>query len=325
VLSLNVQRFRMWPLAALIIGLSILPFFARAYVVEVAMLFFIYIILAQSYRLIVSAHDWQLYHVVLYGVGAYTSGLLGKHFGIPMWVTIPIGGVMASLIGVGITLPLLRTRGWGFYIATFALAELVRNTWIRFHNPFGGPRGIIGIPYGAVLGGIDFGERIPYYFFTMGVMLACLYALYRIDRSRIGDAFKAIDIDPLLAESIGIRVPRYRLLAAAIGGFFAGIAGGVLVHRLSQVDPKLFAITAMLYLLIWVVVGGYRTFWGPILGVCVVQAIFELSRPVLEIRPMLFGIAVIVVLVLYPGGVERAVMQAMGWLRARRKALAKTE
>jgi branched-chain amino acid transport system permease protein len=152
-------------------------------------------------------------------------------------------------------------------------------------------------------------------------MLACMYALYRIDRSRIGNAFKSIDIDPLLAESIGIRVTRYRLLAAAIGGFFAGIAGGLLVHRLSAVDPKLFNITGMLYLLIWVVVGGYRTFWGPVLGVSVVQAIFELSRPMLTARPMFFGIIVILVLVLYPGGIERAVMQAMGWLRARRKAL----
>jgi len=313
------------PLVPLIIGLCIFPFFARPYVIEVAMLFFIYIILAQSYRLIVTTHDWQLYHVVLFGVGAYTSGLLGKHFGIPMWVTIPIGGAMASLIAIVITRPLLRTKGWGFYIATFALAEIVRLTWIRFHNPFGGPRGIINIPYGAELAGIDFSERIPYYFFALGVMLACLYALYLIDRSRLGNSFKAISIDPLLAESIGIRVPSYRLLAAAIGGFFAGIAGGVLVHRLSSVDPKLFSITTMLYLLIWVVVGGYRTFWGPIIGVVVVQAIFELSRPLLEVRPMLFGIAVILVLVFYPGGIERAVMQAIGRLRARGKAPAETE
>ena len=312
-------------LAPLIVGLCILPFFAPPYDVEVAMLFFIYIILAQSYRLIVTTHDWQLYHFVLYGVGAYTSGLLGKHFGIPMWVTIPIGGVLASLIGIGITRPLLRTRGWGFYIATFALAELVRMTWIRFHNPFGGPRGIIGIPYGAELGGIDFSERTPYYFFVFGVMLACMYAMYRIDKSRLGDAFKAIDIDPLLAESIGIRVPKYRLLAAAIGGFFAGIAGGLLVHRLSQVDPKLFSITGMLYLLIWVVVGGYRTFWGPVLGVSAVQAVFELSRPMLEARPMFFGIIVILVLVFYPGGIERAVTQAMNRIRARRKAIAEPE
>ena len=61
-----------------LIGLCLFPFFARAYLVEVVMMYFIYIILAQSYRLIVTVHDWQLYHIVLYGVGAYTSGMLAK-------------------------------------------------------------------------------------------------------------------------------------------------------------------------------------------------------------------------------------------------------
>ena len=315
MLSLNLQKYRMGALAPLIIGLCILPFFARAYVVEVAMLFFIYIMLASSYRLIVSVHDWQLYHIVLYGVGAYTSGLLAKNFGIPIWVTIPIGGAMASLAGVAITRTLLRTRGWGFYIATFGLAELIRLCWLRFRTPFGGSTGIIGIPYGPVVAGIDFSERIPYYFFCLGVMLASMYALYRIDRSRIGDSFKAIYTDPLLAESIGIRVPRYRLLACAIGGFIAGIAGGLLVHRLGTVDARVFDVTTMIYLLVWVVVGGYHTFWGPVIGVSVMQAVFELSRPLLEIRPLFFGLAMILVLVVMPGGIESLIPRAVARFR----------
>jgi branched-chain amino acid transport system permease protein len=314
-----MQRWKIGWLAALIIGLSIMPFLARPYVVEVAMLFFIYIILAQSYRLIVTAHDWQLYHVVVYGVGAYTSGLLSKYFGIPIWVTIPIGGAMASLVAAGITRPLLRTRGWGFYIATYGLAELIRLVWVKFHTPFGGPRGIIDIPYGPVVAGVDFSHAIPYYFFTMGVMFACLYLMYRIDRSRMGDAFKALSIDPQLAESIGIRVPHQRLLAAAIGGFFAGIAGGLFVHRLGAVDPNLFNIITMLYLLIWVVVGGYQTFWGPIIGVAVMQAVFEVSRPLLQVRPLIFGITLILVLVLLPGGLESAVGKAVARFRQRRR------
>ena len=312
-------------LAPLIIGLCILPFFARAYVVEVAMLFFIYIMLASSYRLIVSVHDWQLYHIVLYGVGAYTSGLLAKNFGIPIWVTIPIGGAMASLVGMAIVRPLLRTKGWGFYIATFGLAELIRTIWLRFRTPFGGSTGIINIPYGPVVAGIDFSERIPYYFFVMGVMFASIYVLYRIDRSRIGDSFKAIYADPLLAGTVGIRVPRYRLLACAIGGFIAGIAGGLLVHRLGAVDPRLFDIIAMIYLLVWVVVGGYRTFWGPIIGVCVMQAAFEVSRPLLEIRPLFFGLAMALVLVFMPGGIESLIPKAVArWRRLRGVPTAET-
>ncbi len=323
---LNVKRFSIGALASVIIGLCILPFFARAYLVEVAMMYFIYIILAQSYRLTVTIHDWQLYHVVLYGVGAYTSGMLAKNLGIPVFVAIPLGGAMASLMGVAITLPLLRTKGWGFYIATYGLAELVRLSWLKFRNPFGGSTGIINIPYPPVIAGIDFSARIPYYFFSLGVMLAVIYMLFRVEKSRIGDSFKAISMDPELAASTGINIRRHRLLACAIGSFFAGVAGGLLVHRLGAVDPKLFNIITMLYLLIWVVVGGTDTFWGPIIGVAVMNTLFELSRPLIEIRPAFFGLSMVFVLIFMPGGIGSLISKVVArWQRLRAVPVAEAE
>ncbi|MFW6139197.1 MAG: branched-chain amino acid ABC transporter permease [Spirochaetota bacterium] len=312
----NIEKTKMWTVSLLIIGLIVLcvfPFVARAYLVEVAMIYFIYFILAQSYRLIVTIHDWQLYHIVLYGVGAYTSGMLAKNFGVPVFAAIPLGGAMAGIVGVLITLPLLRTKGWSFYIATYGLAELIRLSWLKFRNPFGGSTGIINIPYPPVVAGIDFSARIPYYFLSMVVMLIIMYMLYRLDRSHIGDSFKAISMDPQLAESTGINIHRHRLLACSIGGFCAGIAGGLLVHRLSAVDPKLFGLTTMLYLLIWVVVGGTNTFWGPIIGVGVMNTLFELSRPLIEIRPMFFGLSIIFVLLFMPGGIESLITKAVAW------------
>ena len=290
------------------------------------MIYFIWMILAQSYRLIVTIHDWQLYHVVLYGVGAYTSGMLAKNFGIPVFAAIPLGGAIASLMGVAITSILLRTKGWSFYIATYGLAELIRLSWLKFRNPFGGSTGIIDIPYPPVVAGIDFSARIPYYFFSLGVMLVIMYMLYRIEKSRIGDAFKAVSMDPLLAASTGISIPRQRLQACAIGGFFAGIAGGLLVHRLGAVDPKLFNIVTMLYLLIWVVVGGTNTFWGPVIGVSVMYTLFELSRPLIQIRPMFFGLSMIFVLLFIPGGIESLTSKAVArWRRQRDVPIAEAE
>ena len=314
----NRGRFKLGALVSVIAGLCIFPFFARPYLVEVAMIFFIWIILAQSYRLVVTIHDWQLYHVVIYGVGAYTSGMLAKNLSIPVFVAIPLGGVMASLLGVVITMILLRTTGWSFYIATYGLAELVRLTWLKFRYPFGGSTGIISIPYPPIIGGIDFGASIPYYFLSLVVMLVIMYMLYRIETSHLGDAFKAISMDPALAAATGINIPRHRLLACAIGSFFAGIAGGLLVHRLGAVDPKLFNIITMLYLLIWVVVGGTSTFWGPVIGVSVMYTLFELSRPLIQIRPMFFGLSMILVLIFMPGGIESLISKAIDrwrWLR----------
>jgi branched-chain amino acid transport system permease protein len=322
----NRGKYKFGALVAAIIGLCIFPFFGKPYLVEVAMIYFIWMILAQSYRLIVTIHDWQLYHVVLYGVGAYTSGMLAKNLGIPVFAAIPIGGAMASLVGVAITSILLRTKGWYFYIATYGLAELIRLSWLKFRNPFGGSTGIIDIPYPPVVAGIDFSARIPYYFFSLGVMLVILYMLYRIERSRIGDSFKAVSMDPLLAASTGINIPRHRLLACAIGGFFAGIAGGLLVHRLGAVDPRNFNIITMLYLLIWVVVGGTNTFWGPIIGVSVMHTLFEFSRPLIQIRPMFFGLSMIFVLLFMPGGIESLISKAVArWRRLREVPTAEAE
>jgi branched-chain amino acid transport system permease protein len=315
---LKVEKFRLWglvPIVAGIFGLCILPFFARAYLIEVVMMYFIYIILAQSYRLIVTIHDWQLYHIVLYGVGAYTSGMLAKDLGIPVFAAIPLGGAMAAVVGVAITLPLLRTKGWGFYIATYGLAELIRLSWLKFRNPFGGSTGIINIPWPPVVGGIDFSDGVPYYYLSLAVMLVIMYMLYRIENSQIGASFKAISMDPELAASTGIDIPRHRLLACAIGGFFAGIAGGLLVHRLGAVDPKLFNIVTMMYLLIWVVVGGTKTFWGPVIGVSVMHTLFELSRPLIEIRPAFFGLTMILVLIFLPGGIGSLISKALDRFR----------
>lgn len=315
---LNPEKVKMYKLSALAIvlmALCIFPFVARPYLVEVAMIYFLYLILAQSYRVIVTIHDWQLYHIVLYGVGAYTSGMLAKNAGFPVFAAIPLGGFMASLVGVLITLPLLGTKGWSFYIATYGLGELIRLTWLKFRNPFGASTGIIEIPYPPVVAGIDFSDRIPYYFFSLAVMMIIMYMLYRLDKSHIGEAFKAISTDSLLAESTGINIKKHRLLACAIGGFCAGIAGGVLVHRLGTVDPKLFGLVTMLYLLIYLVVGGTKTFWGPIIGVGVMHTLFEVSRPLIQIRPMFFGFSIIMALIFLPGGIEGLIPKIAGRLK----------
>jgi branched-chain amino acid transport system permease protein len=117
----------------------------------------------------------------------------------------------------------------------------------------------------------------------------------------------------MLAKNFGIPV----FLAIPIGGFFAGIAGGLLVHRLGAVDPKLFNLVNMLYLLIWVVVGGTNTFWGPIIGVTVLHTLFELSRPLIEIRPMFFGLAMVLVLIFLPGGIEGVISKIMRRMQGR--------
>jgi branched-chain amino acid transport system permease protein len=288
----------------LLVIMCILPFFAREYYVEVLILFLINVILAASYRLVTTTGDWSLCHLVLMGAGAYASALMAKYFGWSFWMTAPLAGVAAGVIGLGFVYPLLRTTGFGFFIASLAIGEFLRLVWIKVHNPFGGPRGMIDIPYVGELGSIDFFDAIPYYFLTLLITCVCMLIMYRIDHSRIGDAFKAVHTDDILAESVGIKVGRYRTLAFVIGAFFAGISGALLAHRLNAIDPRLFDINNMVYLIIWVVVGGTASFVGPVIGVTVITIIFEWTRPLLEWRPVLFGAILIGFLIFLPGGLE---------------------
>jgi len=289
--------------------LCVLPFFLREFHVQLAIRLFINLILTVSFYLIATTGEISLAHVVMMGVGAYGSALLTTDLGWPVWASIPVAGLIAAGVGRGIHFPLVRMTGFGFFIGSYAAGEAIRLMWMRVRNPFGGVRGLINIPPPEVpavagLPAIDFGQAIPFYFLAMGTMLGCLYAMYRIDKSRIGMAFRAIHSDPLVAESIGIRVPAYRTKAFVIACFFAGIAGALLAHNIRAIDPYDFSLTEMTYLLIWAVAGGMYTFWGPVIGVTTMTAVFEGARPLVAWRPFLFGAILISFLLFMPTGLE---------------------
>lgn len=301
-------------LAAIAVAAFVAPFSTSHYRTEVLILFMINLILVCSYRILTTTGDWSLSHVVMMGVGAYATAMLSKVWGLSILLTVPLSAAIAAIVGLVMVTPLIRTRGFGFFIASFALGEFVRLIWVKFRDPFGGPRGMIGIPNGELFG-VDFFFPLPYYFFVLAVTAICLVIMYRLDRSRIGKTFKAVYADESLAESVGIDVPRYRALAFVTGTFFAGVAGSLLAHRLGAVDPKNFDVNVMVYLIIWIVVGGTTTFWGPIAGLAAMTVVFEMSRPLLEWRPLLFGIILILFLVFMPGGLESVYLKLRDRLR----------
>jgi branched-chain amino acid transport system permease protein len=288
---------------AVLVGFAIMPEVIGEYYVEIMILFMINLILASSFRLITTCGDWSLSHVVFMGVGAYATALLAKFLGWPFWGTVLLGGMASAVIGLAVVFPLLRTKGFGFFIGSFALGEFVRLIWVKFHFPFGGPRGMIGIP-SIELSDIDFYEAIPYYYLVLLFTIACLAILYRIDLSRTGKVLKAIYADEDLSRCIGINVARYRAMAFSVSAFFAGIAGVLLAHRLGAIDPKNFDVNTMVNLVSWVVVGGVGSIWGPLIGVAVMMLVGEAARPLAEWRPLLFGGILIVFLTLLPGGLD---------------------
>ena len=139
---------RLWPwfaLLAMLALLCVLPFEMKAYHREITIVFFINLIMVTSYRLITTTGDWSFAHIVLMGAGAYGAALIAKHAGLPFGVVVPLAGIVAAIVGAAFIVPLLRTAGFGFFIASFALGEFVRLIWVKVQFPFGGARGIINI------------------------------------------------------------------------------------------------------------------------------------------------------------------------------------
>ena len=292
-------------------ALAALPYLLSYSQQEIAVLLVINVLLVCSYRLLTLTGEWSLGHVVIMGVGAYASALLAKRLGVPVPLSLLLGGGMAAATAAILSFPLFRMKGFYFLIGSFAAGEIIRLIWKRFTDPFGGPKGLKRIdPFPDIETGflsIDFYEPVNYYFLALAVVSASLFVLYRIERSRIGLTFHAIHWQDRLAESVGVDTFRYRTLAFVIASFFAGIAGGLYAHYIGAVNPTRFSVDQMVYVLVWAVVGGTATFHGPILGVVVLTVINEIVLRALGLdtaRPLIYG-AILILSVLYlPNGLE---------------------
>lgn len=283
------------------------PFILSRYYVDLTINFFIYVLLAVSFRLITTTGDFSLAQVPLMGMGAYASALMSKYLGWSFWLTLPLAGLVSALVGLIMLYPLLRMKAFAFFIGSYAIGEALRLSWIRI-GLFGSHRGISGISHPSLsipgLPAISFTGALPYYFLALSIVVLCLVILYLLDRSLITDTFKAIHSEESLVRSVGINVTLYRTLAFEVATFFSGISGVLLAHYFGHIDPHQFNLTTGLYLLIWVVVGGYATFAGPIIGVAFFTVIGELMRPLGAWVPLVYGCILIITLLFLPEGLE---------------------
>ena len=316
-----------WAVAAVVAlaGFIVLPHVLSYSQQEILVLLVINVLLVVSYRMQTLTGEWSLGHVVIMGVGGYASALFAKTLGVPVPISMLLGAVTAAAVAYVLGFPLLRMKGFYFLIGSFAAGEIIRLIWKRFTDPFGGPKGLKLIPefpsfeFGGL--SLDFYEPVHYYYFAGLVVAASLFILYRIERSRLGLTFHAIHWQDKLAESVAIDTTAYRTLAFVIASFFAGLAGALYAHYVGSVNPTRFDVAEMVYVLIWAIVGGTATFYGPILGVTVLTIINEVLLRELgvdEMRPMFYGAILIASILFLPNGLESLVTKGLERLRRRR-------
>ena len=248
-------------------------------------------LLAVSIWVTLYAGMLTLANVGFMAIGGYTTVIMAIHLHTPLLVNMACGAALAGLVGVVIGLPVLRLKGVYLAIATVGFGEVVRFGFIL-------NIGITGKGQGLTNPAADPNAILPVW-----VVLAVLVAvLWRLTRSKIGQAWSAIRTDELAAASGAIDTARYKLGAFVLGAVLAGLAGGLDAHLNFFIDPTEYAFNRAVLVLIFAFVGGILVPLGPVLGATLLTALPEIFRSARDYRDVVDGAILMLIVVFRPQG-----------------------
>jgi branched-chain amino acid transport system permease protein len=310
-------------IALLILFIVIVPLAFGEYYLSIINLVLISIVGALGLNILVGyTGQISIGHAAFMSVGAYTAANLAVRAGLPFWITLPAGGLMAALVGAVVGIPSLRIKG--LYLAIATLAGQLIIEWIINHVPWisGGTQASIQVPRPSLFGH-ELKTQGELYFFLLFFTLIAIVAALNLVRSRIGRAFVAIRDQDIAAEIIGIDIFRYKLIAFAISSFYAGVCGVLYTYYFGIANYEQFQLGVSIEYLAMIIIGGLGSVLGSILGAAFVAllpliirtvmesvggyffAANEMSTVVSSMRLVIFGVLIIVFLVLEPEGLNR--------------------
>jgi branched-chain amino acid transport system permease protein len=244
-------------------------------------------------------------------IGAYTTVIMSLYLPTPLPVNMLAGALLAGLVSVVVGLPVLRLRGVFLAIATIGFVEALR-LGVILNVPITGEGQGLKNPTADPLGGI-----VP-----ILISLPILaYLVWRLTKSRLGQAWSAIREDELAASSNGINVPLYKMIAFIISAVLAGYAGALETHINFFVDPTEYGIGRTIQILTFAVVGGTTNVFGPIVGAVFLTSLPEIVRQFAAYRDVVNGIILILVIIFRPQGIVGrgglAIIRPRWWIRWR--------
>jgi branched-chain amino acid transport system permease protein len=298
---------------ALLVLVCLLPVIVHnAYWIHVSILIAIMILATSSMRAINRTGEISLGTAGFMLLGAYSSALLTKDLGLSFWLTMPLGGLMAAVVAAAVGYPFFRVKGVYFAICTLLLGFIFLYLTGYMGKLTGGWQGLvfnywpnpISIPG---LFKITFMTNTSYYYLTIIIIGICLFILYRLEHSRVGLVWKSIREADNLAQSVGVNIMAQKIFIFVVACFFTGIAGvlyAFYVHALSctTTPANTFHFFTSVYCLLYMVVGGEGSFFGPIIGTTLFMLIFEFSRPLQSYRPLVYGGVLILIVFFMPKG-----------------------
>ncbi|MBM4327165.1 MAG: branched-chain amino acid ABC transporter permease [Deltaproteobacteria bacterium] len=294
--------------SAIVLALFLLPFYAPEHVIYIASIVCIYAIGVQGQNLLIGyTGQISFGQAGFLAIGAYTFGHLAR-FGVPWPVALLSAGLMAGLFGVIVGFPSLRLKGPYLAIATMGFGIAVYQIFANSELLSGGRMGLSIEKLEPILGLPPL--KFNYYF---NFLIALLFTLasYNIVSSYMGRAFIAIRDNDIAAEVIGVNLTRYKLLSFAVSSFYTGVQGGLYALYLGFLEPNMFTFMESVTIFVAVIIGGLASIEGSIMGAAFVILVPQLFTSFKEMVPVVFGVAILIVLIFEPLGL------AGRWLKTR--------
>lgn len=291
-----------WVPAALL-ALAVFPWvLTSSYWLSVLIDVFIFGIFALSYDLIMGYTGILSFgHALFFGTGAYAVGLLLVRFHWPLWGAVGAGLALSLVFGVILGTLSLRVHGVYFAMVTLAFAELGYILVQKASRLTGGADGLTGIPVPPWLA-----DRRAFYYLALGLLVATYLFLRRVVDSPVGRTLVAIRENETRAAMVGYNVFAYKLLALALGGFLAALAGMVNALFYNYVSPMVLGIDNTVNVLLMTIIGGAGTLLGPVLGAGVVRILGTVLSSFFKRWLLIFGIIYILIVMFLPHGVMGA-------------------
>lgn len=251
------------------------------------------VILAVSLNLITGfLGELTLGHAGFMAIGAYSGALITLNANLPAAVeftlALVVGGLMAAIFGFLIGVPVLRLRGDYLAIVTLAFGEIIKSV-LNALTVTGGAKGLTKIPLYSNYRNFTF-----VYILTVAVVIL----ICNLVNSRHGRAIQAIRDNDIAAESVGIKLSRYKILAFVFSAFFAGIAGVLYAHNVGILKPATFDYNRSIEILVIVVLGGMGNIKGSIIAAVILTVLPELFRGADDFRMLLYAVTLIVIMLL---------------------------
>ncbi|MBZ0164289.1 MAG: alpha/beta fold hydrolase [Notoacmeibacter sp.] len=314
----------LFPVLVALAVLLVLPLvFTDTYVRHILILVFVYAILASSWDLSLGYGGvFNFAHIAFFAIGLYAYGIGAKIVGIDPWIMILLAPAVAVAFAALLAMPILRLEGIYVILVTIAAAQLVLKIVVSQSDFTGGTSGMVMLPR-LTMGDyrLTSDGRIGYYYVALALLGLSTIFLYKLERSALGRAIKALRDNKYYAISRGVSESRIRLFTLCASAVLPGMAGAFYGSYVRVASPDVFGLTFLTLILSVLLVGGVSTIWGPIIAAFVVTIFAEVLAEYGAWRDIIIALVIIGVVLVYPGGLFAGLQELWDFADSRKTAL----